>query len=84
MKDKEKLEKIVTETLLEGEFNKGDPDDEAVGRLPSKYEIRQTVQLDPIVEETKRFRTMGKEVDDRYDEYMKRVNREEDPDGDKN
>ncbi|GIP36185.1 hypothetical protein [Paenibacillus sp. J2TS4] len=75
MKKKERLEKAVTDSLLEGELNKGEPDKMAVERLPSKYEIRQTVKLDPIVEETTVIRTMAEEVDDRYDEYMKRSER---------
>lgn len=42
-------------------------------RLAPKYEIRVQTQLDPIVEETLKYRSMAKEIDDRYDSYLKRA-----------
>lgn len=44
-------------------------------QLSSRYEIRIQTQLDPIVEETDVFRGMAKEVDDRYDNYLKKVDK---------
>ncbi|GIO44264.1 MULTISPECIES: hypothetical protein [Paenibacillus] len=42
-------------------------------RLAPKYEVRIQTQLDPIVEETLKYRSMGKEIDGRYDGYLKRA-----------
>ncbi|WP_019635158.1 hypothetical protein [Paenibacillus fonticola] len=43
--------------------------------LPYKYEIRIQTELDPIVEETIKYRSMAKELDGRYDEYLKKSGR---------
>lgn len=67
------VERKVTEILEEGKLNSPQPEKLALDRLVPKYEIRQIVQLDPIVEETKLFRGMAEEVDDRYDQYMEQA-----------
>lgn len=70
---KEHVERKVSELLEEGKLESPQPELLARQRLAPKYEIRQTVQLDPIVEETKLYRQMAREVDNRYDLYMKRA-----------
>jgi len=76
MEDREKkLEEEMSEALTEGEME-AEPSKKAAARLISpKYEIRQTVQWDPIIEETLQFRSMAREVDDRYDRYLSRAKR---------
>lgn len=77
-KGEKNVERKVTEILEEGKLNSPQPEELALDRLVPRYEIRQIVQLDPIVEETKLFREMAKEVDDRYDQYMDRCSKKPD------
>ncbi|CAM3628122.1 hypothetical protein [Marinicrinis lubricantis] len=72
MKEDQKLEEQLSRALTEGEMERNDPKRAAIRQLPTKYETRTQAAFDPIVEETKRFRGMAKEIDDRYDRYMKR------------
>lgn len=71
--DRKDVERKVSEILEEGKLDSPEVDEIALLRLAPKYEIRQVVQLDPIVEETKLIREMAEEVDDRYDAYMKQA-----------
>jgi hypothetical protein len=73
MKDKEHLEEQISELLNEGHMSKMDPDEAAARSLSPRWEIRIPALQDSIVEETKRYRQMAGEVDDRYDEYMKQA-----------
>jgi hypothetical protein len=73
MDNKEAFEHKVSEALTEGDMNAAQPESEAPRRLSPRYEIRQSTELDPIVEETRKIRSMAKEVDDRYDEYISRA-----------
>jgi hypothetical protein len=67
--DKKKLEIEVSQMLTEGEIKTADPEKAAVDKLPHRYEFRIQAKQDPIVEETKQYRRMAKEVDERYDKY---------------
>lgn len=71
-KDKE-LEHKLSELLTEGELHEEDRQEEGRKRLSPKYEVRIQTTMDPIVEETLKYRKMGKELDDRYDKYLERA-----------
>lgn len=68
------LERELSELLMESENTSSEEDrnEEGRKRLSPRYEIRIQTSLDPIVEETKIYRSMAGEIDDRYDEYLKR------------
>jgi hypothetical protein len=53
--------------LTEGQLEENCPEDEAVKALPPRWEIRIQTDRDPIAEETKVYRSIAREVDDRYD-----------------
>lgn len=75
--DREKLEKELSELLSEAEERSEEERQEETRKsLPHKYEIRIQTELDPIVEETLKYRSMAKEIDGRYDEYLKRTPRD--------
>jgi hypothetical protein len=78
-KEKDKLEKELSDALTEGEMKRTDPAQGAREQLSPRYEIRIRAERDPIVEETRQIREMAEEVDDRYDDYMSRAekNKEE-------
>jgi hypothetical protein len=71
--NRETLEEKVSKVLTEGELAPTHPDLEAVDRLSPKYEMRQTAKQDPIVEESKKIRSMAREVDGRYDDYLEKA-----------
>ncbi|MNJ32226.1 hypothetical protein D3C77_268870 [compost metagenome] len=72
--DREKLEKELSELLSEvEEKSERERLEETRRSLPHKYEIRIQTELDPIVEETLKYRSMAKEIDGRYDEYLKKT-----------
>src|SRR5690606_20756738 len=60
-------ERLLAEQLLGGEDASEDAHAEAVRRLPPRWEIRIQTEYDPVVEETRKYRSMAEEVDDRYD-----------------
>lgn len=70
--DEKKLERELSELLTDGmmDAEKQDHQEEGRKRLPTKYEVRIQTQIDPILEETRKYRSMAKELDDRYDKYM--------------
>lgn len=61
-------ERLLAEQLVEGnETASADAELEAVRRLPPRWEIRIQSEHDPVAEETKKYRAIAQEVDDRYD-----------------
>ncbi|MBP1155690.1 MULTISPECIES: hypothetical protein [unclassified Paenibacillus] len=74
------LEEELVQKLTEGEMRQENVDEAARKRLPIKTEIRIQAHIDPVVLETKRFRQMASEVDDRYAKYDRLVNELEDTD----
>ncbi|GIO37820.1 hypothetical protein J41TS12_26810 [Paenibacillus antibioticophila] len=78
MQDRKDLEKELERELSEMLSDQVvDSEEERLkkerSRLAPKYEVRIQTQLDPIVEETLKYRSMGKEIDGRYDAYLKRA-----------
>lgn len=65
------LEQQLSDMLTEGEMEAVDRKAQERAQISPKYEIRIQTELDPIREETKKFRSMAKEVDGRYDRYVK-------------
>jgi len=65
------LEQQLSDMLTEGEMETVDRKAQERAQISPKYEIRIQTELDPIREETKKFRSMAKEVDGRYDRYVK-------------
>jgi hypothetical protein len=72
MGDNDDLERKLSELLQEGEMEQGDRKAKEIRQISPKYEIRIQTTLDPIVEETLRYRKMAYELDDRYDKYLER------------
>ncbi|WP_123043405.1 hypothetical protein [Cohnella candidum] len=66
-KQESEAERLLAERLIGGETEHEDPGKEAVRKLPPRWEIRIQTERDPIAEETELYRSMAKEVDDRYD-----------------
>jgi hypothetical protein len=66
----DRLEHALAEQLTGGPLE-DDPDRERKlrDRISPRYEIRIQTELDPIVEETKQYRKLAKEIDDRYDRF---------------
>lgn len=64
-----KVEQRISELLASDEQDRANVEDEALNKLLPRYEIRIQAQFDPVAEETKQYRTMAKEIDDRYSEY---------------
>ncbi|MFT9847012.1 hypothetical protein [Aneurinibacillus sp. REN35] len=69
----EKLEQEMAHLLTEGKMKSEDPNTAAVKRLPARYEVRIQTMTDPIAEETKIYRSMAEEIDDRYDKYANKT-----------
>ncbi|GIP01146.1 hypothetical protein J14TS5_62310 [Paenibacillus lautus] len=78
-KSDQDLERQLSEMLTDGEMEKKDREKEERRLLSPKYEIRIQTQLDPIVEETQKYRSMAKELDDRYDKYMDKTVKKDKP-----
>lgn len=67
-KPEKEAERLLAERLTEGELEgSGKPEEEAVKRLPPRWEIRIQAEYDPVAEETARYREIAREVDGRYD-----------------
>ncbi|WJH34272.1 hypothetical protein N6H14_31065 [Paenibacillus sp. CC-CFT747] len=77
--DRDKLEQEMAHSLEEGDMEKEELDAAARRRLSPRYEIRIQAKLDPVVEETRLYRQMAKEVDGRYDKYKIDQNQGEEP-----
>ncbi|MEJ8303475.1 hypothetical protein [Saccharibacillus sacchari] len=69
----EKLEEELSELLTEGELKDEDRERKQREQISPRYEIRIQTSLDPIVEETRLYRQMAEEIDDRYDDYLKKT-----------
>lgn len=69
----EKLEEELSELLTAGEMKDDDRERKERELISPRYEIRTQTQLDPIVEETRLYREMAEEIDDRYDDYMQKA-----------
>lgn len=65
------MEQQLSELLTEGEMETGDPKAKGRQQMSPKYEVRIQTTYDPVAEETKIYRRMAKEVDRRYDRYVK-------------
>lgn len=76
MSEKDDLERKLSDMLEDGEMDQGDRTAKELRQISPKYEIRIQTSLDPIVEETLCYRKIGQELDDRYDKYMKRSDKE--------
>lgn len=72
MNENEDLERRLSDLLVEGEMEQQDRQAKELTQISPKYEIRIQTTLDPIVEETLRYRKIAYELDDRYDKYLKR------------
>ncbi|WP_334076104.1 MULTISPECIES: hypothetical protein [Paenibacillus] len=84
MSDNKELERELSEMLTEQEIgSEEERKREERRRLSPRYEIRVQTNLDPIVEETRKYRSMAKEVDGRYDEYMRKVEQADKEQGEK-
>ena len=73
MSENNDLERKLSDMLTEGEMEQGDRKAQEISEISPKYEIRIQTTLDPIVEETLRYRKIGRELDDRYDKYLERA-----------
>jgi hypothetical protein len=60
-------EELLVRRLSEGQLEDNSPEVKAVKALPPRWEIRIQTERDPIAEETKVYRAIAREVDDRYD-----------------
>jgi hypothetical protein len=72
MSDNDDLERRLSELLEDGEMEPDDRQAKEIRQISPKYEIRIQTTLDPIVEETLRYRKIAYELDERYDKYMQR------------
>jgi hypothetical protein len=75
MREKELVEQQMSQSLTEGKMERLDPQAAARDRLTPRYEIRIPAKMDPIVEETELFRARAEEVDERYDDYIRKASR---------
>lgn len=67
------IEEQLEAMLVEGNMVAEDKSEGARRRIMPRTEIRIQTSHDPIVKETKLYRSLAQEVDGRYDEYMKRA-----------
>ncbi|MEK3899385.1 MULTISPECIES: hypothetical protein [unclassified Paenibacillus] len=79
MNENEDLERRLSELLEDGEMEQADRQAKEIRQISPKYEIRIQTTLDPIVEETLRYRKIAYELDDRYDKYVKRSDQASSP-----
>ncbi|MEI2281980.1 hypothetical protein [Paenibacillus polysaccharolyticus] len=74
MDESKELERRLSDMLTEGDMEaSGDAEEQERQLIPPKYEVRIQTERDPIVEETLKYRTMARELDDRYDRYVDRA-----------
>ncbi|BFH60254.1 MULTISPECIES: hypothetical protein [Paenibacillus] len=77
MSENHDIERQLSEMLTEGEMEeKQDRKDQERELISPRYEIRVQTELDPIVEETLKYRSMARELDDRYDRYLEKTKKE--------
>jgi len=70
--EKHEAEELLARKLTEERSEEADGEEveakaKAARQLPPRWEIRIQAKLDPVVEETKVYRTLAREVDDRYE-----------------
>ncbi|WNS41649.1 hypothetical protein [Paenibacillus sp. MMS20-IR301] len=70
MSGNDDLERKLSELLEDGEMEQADRKAKEIRQISPKYEIRIQTTLDPIAEETLRYRKIAYELDDRYDKYV--------------
>ncbi len=73
MSSSDELERELSERLTDGEMVEEERDRRERRMIPPKYEVRIQMEHDPIVEETLQYRKIARELDDRYDDYLKRA-----------
>jgi hypothetical protein len=71
--DAKELEEHLAQKLTEGEMDSVDAEESARRQLPMKTEIRIQAKIDLVVEETKRYQQMAKEVDGRYERFYQLI-----------
>lgn len=76
--EEKELEYKLAELLNEGELDEAQRQEEGRKRLSPKYEVRIQTTMDPIVEETLKYRSMAKEMDTRYDKYLEQARKAQD------
>ena len=81
MSESNDLERKLSDMLTEGDMEQGDRKAQELREISPKYEIRIQTTMDPIVEETLRYRKIGRELDDRYDKYVERAEKSSNPQG---
>lgn len=67
------MEQELAKQLREGPMALSDKEKRAKASPSPAYEVRIQTVRDPIVEETRRFRQLAQEIDDRYDRYLQRA-----------
>ncbi len=77
MSSSDELERELSERLTDGDMVEEERDSRERRLIPPKYEVRIQVEHDPIVEETLQYRKIARELDDRYDDYLKRAKHSE-------
>jgi len=72
---REQMERELVEQLdtSEPELDEAEQDALVRAHISPKYEVQIQTKLDPIVQETIRYRELAKEIDGRYDNYMDRA-----------
>jgi len=75
-------EQLLADRLTDGPIEESDRAERVRASLPPKYEVRIRTEHDPVVEETKRYRGMAREIDGRYDRFMVRMD-SSGPDGER-
>ncbi len=73
MSSSDELERELSERLTDGDMVEEERDSLERRLIPPKYEVRIQVEHDPIIEETLQYRKIARELDDRYDDYLKRA-----------
>ena len=68
----ELLARKLTEALAED--TQAEAEAKAAKNLPPRWEIRIQAKHDPVVEETKAYRAIAQEVDNRYDKVQTEPN----------
>jgi 23S rRNA A2030 N6-methylase RlmJ len=76
--DSKRLEEELAGQLIESKIELEDAAEDARKRLHFKTEIRIQAQIDPVVEETRRYRQMAEEVDARYTRFDELVDEPKD------
>jgi hypothetical protein len=79
MSDNDDLERKLSDMLTDGEMEQEDRTAKEIREISPKYEIRIQTTHDPIVEETLRYRLIGRELDGRYDKYLERAKKASKP-----